>query len=129
MINCEVKVFNKVHGAINSICARFVSTPVLDYTKLPAASLYEMDNAVVRNLQSSTPIENYALITYQFEVVAPTKAKCREIFCAADEEMIALNFDRISGQYVTYPENMKIVRYVARYEAVVDRDGNLYRRG
>ena len=129
MIDYEVKIFNSVHEVAAPLCAknRFLSTQILSYTNLPAASLFEMDNRTVRDRQSSTPIENYGRISYQLDVVAKTKAKCREIFKAADDRMIALNFSRTSATYVTYPENTDVVRYVARYEAEVDRDGNLYR--
>lgn len=130
MIDLEVKIFNNVYEVASQylVVKRFVSTPLVDYTKLPAASLYEMDSATYRYRQSSTPVENFSLITYQLDVAAATKAECRKIFAALDERMISLNFSRISGQYVTYPDNPNIVRYVARYEAVADTEGNLYRR-
>ena len=129
MIDYEVKVFNNVHEAVAPLCAknRFVSTQILSYTNLPAASLFELDNRTVRNRQSSTPTENFARISYQLDVVAKTKAKCREIFSIADDRMISMNFTRVSAQYITYPDNTEFVRYVARYEAIVDQDGNLYR--
>lgn len=129
MIDYEVKIFNRVHAVAAPLCAkdRFVSTPIQDYAKIPAASLYEMDTSTFRYRQSSTPRENFSVITYQLDVVASTKSKCRAIFAAIDDEMISMNFSRLSGQYITYPDNANIVRYVARYEAVVDRDGNLYR--
>lgn len=130
MIDAEVKIFNRVYEVASSCVAakRFVSSPITDYTKLPAASLYEMDSATYRYRQSSTPVENYAIVTYQLDVVAATKSECRRIFAAIDAQMIALNFSRMSGQYVTYPDNPGVVRYVARYEAVVDADMNIYRR-
>lgn len=129
MIDYEVKIFNNAYevGAPKCATNRFVSTPIVSYSNLPACSLYEMDNQTVRNLQSSTPVDNFARITWQLDVAATTKAKCREIFCVVDERMISMNFSRISAHYVTYPDNPKVVRYVARYEATVDRDGNLYR--
>ena len=129
MIDDEVKIFNRVHSAVEPYCKRIVSTPVADYTRLPAVSLYEMDTATIRERQSSTPAENFVRVTYQLDVAAQTKAECRKIFAAADERMIALNFSRMSGHFITYPTDTKVVRYVARYEAEIDRDGNLYRRG
>lgn len=130
MNDYEVKIFNNVHPVAAPLCAKnkFLSTPVMDLTALPAAGLWEMDNATYSRLQTSTPIENYSLITYQMEVYAKTKKECRTVFKAMDERMISMNFTRISGQYVTYPDNLHVVRYVARYEAIVDREGNLYRR-
>lgn len=129
MIDYEVKIFNNVYPVVAPLCAknRFVSTQVLDYTNLPAASLYELDNRTVRKLQSSTPTENFARISYQLDVVAKTKTKCREIFKAADDRMLSMNFTRVSAQYITYPDKTEFVRYVARYIAMVDQDGNLYR--
>ena len=132
MIDYEVKVFNRVYAAVAPLCAnnRFVSTQITEApTAFPAASLIEMDNATVRNLQSSTPTENFALVTYQLEAYATSKAKCKQVVAAADGAMIALNFDRMSGQYIPNLDNAKVFRYVARYEAVVDKDGNFYRRG
>lgn len=130
MIDYEVKIFNNVYEVASPLCAskRFVSTPIQSYTNLPAASLYEMDSRTVQSRQSSTPKENFSRVTYQLDVVAETKTKCREIYKAIDDRMIALNFTRISGTYITYPGNAKIVRYVARYEAEIDSEGNIYRR-
>ena len=130
MIDYEVKIFNRVHTAVSALCAnkRFVSTVITEEpTAFPAASLIEMDNTTVRRRQSSSPVENSALVTYQLEVYALTKSKCKEVFAAADEAMIAMNFSRISGQYIANFDNMKVFRYVARYEAEIDRDGNIYR--
>ena len=130
MIDYESTIFNSVHPVAAPLCAkdRFVSKPLVDYAKLPAAGLYEMDNTTLRLRQSSTPGENFAVITYQLDVAAATKAKCRSIYAAIDAKMISLNFNRISGQFITYPDNPDLVRYVARYESVVDVNGNLYRR-
>lgn len=130
MIDYEVKIFNRVHAVVAPKCAnnKFVSTTITqEPTAFPAASLIEMDNATVRRRQSSTSTENFARITYQLEIFATSKAKCREVFAAADGAMIAMNFTRISGQYINNPQNTKVFRLVARYEADVDHDGNLYR--
>ena len=131
MIDYEVKIFNRVHAVAPPLCAKgkFDSTIITEEpTGFPAASLIEMDNATVRSRQSSTPVENYALITYQLEVYATSKSECRKVFAAVDEEMISMNFNRMSGHYINMPENLKLFRYVARYEAVIDANGNLYRR-
>jgi len=129
MIDFEVKIFNDVHSVAAPLCAknRFVSTPINSYADLPACSLFEMDSFTVRNRQSSTPKENFSRVTYQVTVAAKDKEKCRSIFKVVDERMIQLNFTRISGQYITDPENPDFVQYVARYEADIDQVGNIYR--
>lgn len=131
MIDYEVHVFNRVHAAVATMCAKgkVVSTQIVSPTAFPAVSLIEMDNQTVRAMQSSTPVENYALVTYQLDVYAQTKSECRTVFAVADEAMIAMNFSRMSGAYMDNPGNVKVFRYVARYEAMIDPDGNIYRRG
>lgn len=129
MIDAEVKIFNRVHAVAAPLCApkKFVSIQLVNPTAFPAASLIEMDNRTVRNRQSSSPIENFAQITYQLEVYAMKKSECRAVYSTVDDEMISMNFSRMSGQYIDNPNNTKVFRYVARYEAMIDRDGNLYR--
>lgn len=131
MIDYEVKVFNRVYGTVAPLCAnnRFVSTIITEPpTAFPAASLIEIDNRTVRARQSSTPVENYAQVTYQLDVFATTKSGCKAVYAAADAAMIAMNFSRISGQYINMPDNTRVFRYTARYEAEIDTEGNIYRR-
>lgn len=131
MIDYEVKIFNNMYDSVSPLCApkNFVNSLAnLDFAKLPGSCLYEMDNATFRKKQSSTPVENYALITYTLEVYGSKRETVKKIVKAGDDKMISMNFNRISGQYVPNMDNPKVVRWVGRYEAVVDRDGNLYRR-
>ena len=130
MIDFEVKIFNKVHSAVSSLCAKngFVSKQIVKATAFPAASLIEMDNATVRKRQSSTPRENFALVTYQLDVYAMKKSDCKAVFAAADDMMLKLNFSRMSGRYIDNPGNPDVFRYTARYEAEIDKYGNIYRR-
>ena len=130
MIDFETKIFNRVHKKAAPLCAKnqFVSTQVRKPTGFPAAALVEMDNSTVRNRQSSTPVENYANLMYQLDVYALSKAECKKVFAAVDDEMISMNFDRMSGRYIDNPDNTKVFRYTARYEAMIDPDGNIYRR-
>lgn len=129
MIDYEEKIFNRVHAAVAPLCAKnhFVSRQTVQPTAFPAASLIEMSNVTVRNRQTSTPIENYARLTYQLDVYAMKKRDCRNVFAKADEAMISMNFTRVSGQYIDNAGNPDVFRYTARYEATADADGTLYR--
>ena len=129
MIDYEVQIFNRVHASVAPLCAknRVVSTQIDGGTAFPAVSLIEMNNTTVRNRQSSTPVENFARVMYQLEVFARTKSECRAVYAAADSAMIAMNFSRMSGQYIDNADNTKVFRYVARYEAELDPEGNIYR--
>ena len=82
----------------------------------------------MRERQSSTPGENFARLTYQMDVYAESKSKCREVFAEADGAMTEIGFNRFSGQYIPNLENTKVFRYTARYEAEIDRDGVIYQR-
>ena len=131
MIDYEVQVFNRAYAKAAPLCAgkRFVSTVITEApTGFPAASLIEVSNTTVRRLQTSTPIENFAVITYQLDVYATSKSGCRNVLIAVDEAMIAMNFTRISGTYIGNETNTKVFRYTARYDAMIDREGNIYRR-
>ena len=131
MIDFETTIFNKVYESVAPLCANkgFVSTVISEKpTAFPAASLIEIDNKTVQNKQSSTPTENFALVTYQLDVFATTKGKCRQVYAAADSVMLGLNFSRMSGMYIDNRQNTKVFRYTARYEAEIDPDGNIYRR-
>jgi hypothetical protein len=129
LIDYEVQIFNRVHVSVAPLCAknRVVSTQIDGGTAFPAVSLIEMNNTTVRNRQSSTPVENFARVMYQLEVFARTKSECRAVYAAADSTMIAMNFSRMSGQYIDNADNTKVFRYVARYEAELDPEGNIYR--
>ena len=131
MIDYESTIFNRVHAVAAPLCADkgFVSTVISEKpTAFPAASLIEIDNRTIRARQTSTPVENFALLTYQLDVFATTKSKCRKVYAAVDDAMIALNFTRVSGMYWDNTSNTKVFRYTARYEAEIDPDGNIYRR-
>lgn len=132
MIDAETKIFNRVHSVVAPLCAKnkFVSTAISKTpTAFPAASLMEKSNTTIRNRQSSRRGENYVRVMYQLEVYATTKAKCKSVYAAADEAMLNMNFVRLSGTFMDNADNTKVFRFVARYEADIDRFGNMYRPG
>jgi len=129
MIDFEINIFDNVYRCVSPLCAKgkvsnvYVPSPVA----FPAVSLYELSNVTVANRQSSTPVENFSLISYQLDCYAKTKAECRKVYKAADDRMIALGFTRVSGLYLDNYDNTNVFRYSARYEAEIDPDGNIYR--
>lgn len=129
MIDYEVNIFDRVYRKVASKFAKgkFVSVYVPDPTGFPAGSLYELSNTTVRQRQSSTPIENFARIMYQTDVYALSKHEAKELLIAVDEQMIALGFTRLGGDFVDNISNVNVFRYSARYEAEIDRDGHIYR--
>ena len=129
MIDYEVNVFDKVYRKTSSLFAKgkFVSVYNPTPTAYPAGSLVELINRTDRKRQSSTPIENYAVVMYQLDVYALSKKEARTVYAAVDDEMIGLGFTRTSGDFLDNASNTDVFRYTARYEAEIDREGNIYR--
>ena len=129
MIDYEVNIFDTVYRKVSHLFAKgkFVSVYVPDPTGFPAGSLVELENNTVRKRQSSTPIENFALVMYQLDVYALTKKEARALLCAVDEVMIGLGFSRVGGEFLDNATNVNVFRYAARYEAEIDRNGVIYR--
>lgn len=129
MIDYEVNIFDRVYRKAAPLCAKgqFVSVYLRNPNGFPAGSLVELINNTVRKRQSSTPIENFSLVLYQLDVYAMTKAEARAVYSAADDEMISMGFTRTTGDFLDNIGNPNVFRYTARYEAEIDRDGNIYR--
>ena len=129
MIDREVHIFDRVYRKVSSLCAKgkFVSTQIVSPTAYPAGCLVEMSNTTVKDLNSSSLTEDYADIMYQLECFAKTKADCKKLYAAADEEMIGMGFTRISGDLIGNAGNVDVLRYVARYRAYIDQNGMICR--
>ena len=129
MIDYENYVFDAVYRKVSNLFAKgkFVSVYVPDPTGFPAGSLVELTNDTVRKRQSSTPIENFVMVMYQLDVYATTKKEAKSLLSAVDDVMIGLGFTRTGGEFLDNVSNVNVFRYAARYEAEIDRDGNIYR--
>lgn len=129
MIDYEVNVFDSVYRKVSHLYAsgKFVSSYIPTPTAYPAGCLVELINRTDRKRQSSTPVENYAVVMYQLDVYALSKQEAKAVYSATDDEMTALGFTRVSGDFLDNADNVNVFRYTARYEAEIDRDGNIYR--
>lgn len=129
MIDYEVNVFDMVYRKTSNLFAKgkFVSVYNPTPTAYPAGSLVELINRTDQKRQSSTPIENYAVVMYQLDVYALSKKEAKAVYSAVDDEMIAIGFTRVSGDFLDNADNVNVFRYTARYEAEIDREGNIYR--
>ena len=129
MIDYEVNVFDRVYRKTSNLFAKgkFVSVYNPTPTAYPAGSLVELINRTDQKRQSSTPIENYAVVMYQLDVYALSKKEAKAVYSAVDDEMISIGFTRVSGDFLDNADNVNVFRYTARYEAEIDREGNIYR--
>ena len=101
-------------------------------SKFPTATLDEIANVTVDELEDSSVAEKYSSLTYRLQVFSNKqsgkKAEARAIFATADSVMRGLGFRRIT--YTTTPEIYESTIYsiTATYEAIADADGVIYKR-
>lgn len=130
MIDIETIVFDEVYPYVaplvpeGSFASEFNPQPA----KLPHVCLTELDNTPDVRTADSGNREWSAILMYQADAYASTKAGCRELAEAIDEGMIGhLGFRKLSGSFTLNTEDVRIFRYTARYTRGVDQRGNLYR--
>ena len=130
MIDLEAHVFDRIFSDVAPLVPEgcFKSMAVPRSPAFPFATLYETDNFTDRKNRSSAREEDYAIVTYEANVYAMTKAECRNVMCALDEGMSRLGFMRLSLQFVPNLSDPVIFRYTARYQAVADLQKVIYRR-
>ena len=101
-------------------------------SKLPAATLDEIENLTVDRLEDNSNYVRYAALTYRLQVFSNKqsgkKAEARAIFATADSVMLALGFRRVI--YTSTPEIYESTIYsiTATYEAIASADGVIYKR-
>lgn len=133
MIDIENEVFSEVADYVDRnypgvyLTSEYVKAP----SSFPAASLVEIDNAVVAATQTSSSNENHATVLYEASVYSNKhtgkKAECKEIIALIDERMIQMGFTRIMLNVVPDLYDATIYRMVARYRAVVSSGHVIYR--
>ena len=101
-------------------------------SKFPTATLDEIENVTVDNLEDSSSDETFSGLTYRLQVFSNKqsgkKAEARAIFATADQVLRGLGFRRIT--YSTTPEIYESTIYsiTATYEAIADVNGTIYKR-
>ena len=134
MIDVLNEIFNTVATAVRT--AHYDATVTGEYTrkpsKFPTVTLDEIENVTIDRLEDSSVAEQYSGLGYRLQVFSNKqsgkKAEARAIFLTADAEMRRMGFRRIT--YTTTPEIYESTIYsiTATYEAVVDRNGVIYKR-
>ena len=101
-------------------------------SKFPAATIDEIENVMVSELEDSSDEEKFSGLTYRVQTFSNKqsgkKAEARAIFKTADASMRRMGFRRIT--YTTTPEIYESTIYsvTATYEAIADTHGVLYKR-
>ncbi len=134
MIDYSNEIFTDVATQVRSnhpgttVTGEYVRKP----SKLPCVALDETQNVTISNLVDSSHEEKHAGVTYKLQVFSNKKggkrAEARAIFATADNVMLGLGFQRVT--YTTTPELYESTIYsiTATYEAVIDKNGVIYKR-
>ena len=130
MIDIEADVFGRVSQAVAELvpAGNFRSDFVPSVSKMPFATLIEVDNITDPARRDTLKAEQYAIVTYEANAWAQTKSEAKAIISAIDEALMEMNFTRVDMQVVPNFADRRLTRYVARYRAEVDRNKTIYRR-
>lgn len=131
MIDIESDVFTAVASVLRAahegIYVTSEEVPV--DAKLPAVSIVEADNRVVRRMRT-TRIENAASVMYEINIysnkASGKKSEAKAIADTIDQKMSEIGFTRTLKNQVPNFNDTRIYRIVCRYEATVDRDLWIY---
>ena len=131
MIDVEIIVANHV---LNKVRTRFPTIPLGTNALISAPTtpqslhVFEISNTVYTRSQDSE-VERHANIGIQIEAYdnsANRRTVVKQIMALADEAMAEINFTRIMLENI--PNTAQQQRIVARYRAVVGKDGLVYRQ-
>lgn len=133
MIDIENRIFNEVYNAVIAEYpnAKIESTLNLDPAEFPFVSVAETDNSTLTSTIDSNSYENHATLAYDVNVYsnkrAGRKAEAKAIFNIVDNVLIEWGFARLLVNPYTQDDSTKY-RIMARYGAVVSKNGIIYRR-
>lgn len=133
MISIENNVFTRIATKVRT---QYPGTYVtgefeLNPSQFPCVSIEEADNYVLQRTSDSGRVENHAVVMYEVNVISTKavgrKTEVKKIFSTVDDEFEDMGFTRQSMQPLNADHATKY-RVVARYVAVVDHNGVIYRR-
>lgn len=134
MINIELDIFNLCATAIEALGKDVLITnvPTRIPDTFPSASVYEQNNVVETRFADSSHSEKFATLTYVADVCSNktigAKAEAKELLSVIDGVMYNLNFTRVGMVSTTSDSDNSYYRITARYQAVADSSGKMYRR-
>lgn len=100
-------------------------------SKFPCVSIFEADNYPVVKTQDSGSNENHVHLMYEVNIYTnkadSKKGQAKKILNVLDGELNKLGFTRTMKQPASLNDG-QIFRFIARYEAIADKDHKIYRR-
>lgn len=134
MVDIEADIFDRAARAVIGVepdafvTSGYVQAPA----SFPAMMMYEISNITDDSRLDSSKREKSSVVTYQADVYSNlrsgAKQQAREVMSALDSVMLSLNFTRTYMQPMMNSADTSVYRLTARYTAVADENGKLYRR-
>lgn len=133
MIDIEDEVYRKI---INELVISFPKIyayreQLSTIAKFPCVIIEEADNYAYDRTQDSGSLENHAVVMYEVNVYSNKlngkKDECKQIQKIIDFQFEQMGFTRISKTFMTM-NNATVYRIVSRYQAVVSKDKQIFRR-
>lgn len=134
MIDLETEIFIEVEDALLEVYPDLYMLPSVtgDPAEFPAVVFYEADNSVVNRYRTQDTSDQRVQLMYEVQVYSNkaqgAKTETKQILKVIDEKMLAMGFSRIMSQQLTNLYQPSVARRIARYEAVADARGVIYRR-
>lgn len=132
MIDVESRVFSPIATALRAEFANiFVASEATNSpAKFPAVTIVEQDNSVLERMRT-LKIENAVSLMYEVNVFSNAiggkkKLEAKKIMAVIDREFAQIGFTRTMCSPVDNLQDNTITRYVARYEAVADKNFWIY---
>lgn len=132
MIDIESTVFNKIAKALRLEFPDIYvgSEETSNLAKFPAVTIVEQDNSVVQRMRTLN-IENAVSLMYEVQIFSNAiggykKVEAKEIVAVVNREFTKIGFTRVQSGPLPNLQDNTITRYVARYEAVADKDFWIY---
>lgn len=134
MIDLEQVIFSEVEAVVlNKYPDIFMISTIEGYPEdFPAVVFYEADNSVVNRYRTQDTSDQRVSLMYEVQIYSNlahgAKTQTKEILSVIDEQMLKMGFSRVTTQQITNLYQRNIARRLARYEAVADAEGVIYRR-
>lgn len=132
MIDIESLVFSEIATALRATFTGIYvgSEETNSPAEFPAVTIVEQDNSVFQRMRTLN-IENAVSLMYEVNVFSNAiggrkKLQAKSILSVIDEVFTRMGFTRTMCSPVDNLQDNTITRYVARYEAVADKDFWIY---
>lgn len=130
MIDIEYDVYSAVkNGLPSSInCKQYYQKSERQF---PLVTVEEINNAEYEDGIDSSCDENFVTVGYEVNIYTNTgnkKSECKTLAKSVDSIMRGIGFTRIYSSPIPNQDDSTIFRIVCRYNAVVDKNKQIYRR-